>query len=82
MLIIKVCVGSACHLKGAYKVVDALEKLINRYKLKEKVILKGDFCQGFCTEAVSVKVEERVFSVSEENIEEFFNTEILGRLGL
>lgn len=82
MLVINVCVGSACHLKGAYKVVDALEKLIDRYRVKEKVVLKGDFCQGFCTQAVSVKVENKVFSVSEENVEKFFNTEILGRLQL
>ncbi len=30
MITISVCVGSACHLKGSYKVIEGLQKLIAR----------------------------------------------------
>ena len=62
MITINVCVGSACHLKGSYKVIEALERLIEGYEVKDKVELKGAFCLGNCTEGVSVKVDDNIFS--------------------
>lgn len=82
MLSINICVGSACHLKGSYKVIDEIQKLIDEYNLKEKVELKGQFCLGYCTEGVSVKIEEKVYSVNVDNVKEFFYQEVIRRVKL
>ncbi|MTI68644.1 MAG: (2Fe-2S) ferredoxin domain-containing protein [Firmicutes bacterium] len=81
MLTINVCIGSACHLKGSYKVINRLKELIENKNLENKVTLKAAFCLGDCTKAVAVKInDENVLSVSPENVDEFFNKSIMGRL--
>jgi NADH:ubiquinone oxidoreductase subunit E len=82
MLTIRICVGSSCYLKGSYKVIKALQELIEANKLDEIVDLNGSFCLGHCTDGVSVKFdeEEKVYSVNENNVEQFFENEILRRL--
>ncbi|MGF7057620.1 (2Fe-2S) ferredoxin domain-containing protein [Brassicibacter mesophilus] len=81
MVTINVCIGSACHLKGAYNVIKGLQKIIDEKHLEEKVTVKAAFCLGECTKAVSVKVDDdKVVSVSEETVEEFFDNNVSGRL--
>ncbi len=78
MITISVCVGSACHLKGSYKVIQELQRLIKENKLEHMVEIKGAFCIGRCTEAVSVTVnDEGTFSLNENNIESFFQETIM-----
>ena len=36
MITISVCVGSACHLKGSYKVIKGLQRLIEKIKFQIK----------------------------------------------
>jgi len=75
---INVCIGSACHLKGSYNVINTFQDLIKKYDLGDKVVVKAAFCLGECTKAVSVKIDDGpVNSVNEDNIEEFFKTNIL-----
>ncbi|MEF9864018.1 MAG: NAD(P)H-dependent oxidoreductase subunit E, partial [Christensenellaceae bacterium] len=59
-MIINVCIGSACHLKGSYNIISELQELIEEHKVGDKVELTGVFCLGQCTNAVSVKVGEEV----------------------
>jgi NADH:ubiquinone oxidoreductase subunit E len=80
MVIVSVCVGSACHLKGSHNVINRIESLIEEKKLQDKVTLKAAFCIGECTRAVSVKVGDEIYSVNEENVDEFFNKDVLGRI--
>jgi len=82
MIMIQVCVGSACHLKGSYDVIKAIQRLVEFYNLNKKLELKGSFCLGHCTEGVSVKIneEDTIFSVNKTNVEEFFNEQVLGRI--
>lgn len=78
---VEVCVGSACHLKGAYNVINSLEKLVSENDLKDKVQIKAAFCLGNCTNAVSVKIDDgQVMSVSESGVNDFFVKNIIGRL--
>lgn len=78
MIIISVCVGSACHLKGSYKVINGLQKLIVENKVSDMVELKGAFCIGRCTEGVSVTVnDDGFFSLNENNVESFFHETIM-----
>lgn len=81
MITINVCIGSACHLKGSYAVIKALQELIEKNNLNNEVEIKGNFCCGNCVEPVSVKINDgEVISVTPDTVEEFFNDEILGRL--
>lgn len=76
-MVVSICVGSACHLKGSYTVVETLRGLVNEYELTGRVTLKSSFCLGHCSEAVSVKIDEVIHSVSPEEVEAFFKREIL-----
>ncbi|WP_416197371.1 MAG: Thioredoxin-like [2Fe-2S] ferredoxin [Sporanaerobacter sp.] len=82
MMVLNVCIGSACHLKGSYNVINKFQDIIKDRGLEDKVVVKAAFCLGECTKAVSVKIdeEEEIYSVNEKNAEEFFNRHVLGRL--
>lgn len=56
---IKICVGSSCHLKGSYEVIDQMKKIAKKYDVEDLVELQASFCLGFCAEGgVSLKVDE------------------------
>jgi NADH:ubiquinone oxidoreductase subunit E len=72
-MVVKVCVGSACYVKGSHKVISELMTLIEANNLTEKIELKAAFCLSNCTNAVSVSIDDReIFGVDSENVEEFF----------
>ncbi|WP_319370419.1 (2Fe-2S) ferredoxin domain-containing protein [uncultured Ilyobacter sp.] len=73
-MVLKVCVGSACHIKGSEQVIQILQKCIKEFHMEDKIVLKASFCLGKCTEAVSVTVDEgkQVFSLSPQNTADFF----------
>lgn len=76
-----VCVGSSCHLKGSKAIIDKLTGLINSNNIEGKAILKGSFCMGQCShEGVSIKIDNDIYSVTEEDIEMFFNKKILPKV--
>lgn len=76
---ITVCIGSSCHLKGSRQIVEQLQYLIAENNLKEKITLGGTFCMGKCAEGVCVTVDDKLFSVSPETVEDFFKTEVLSK---
>lgn len=81
MVTVNVCIGSACHLKGSYNVINRLQRIIKDKGLEDKVVVKAAFCLGECTKAVSVKVDDGpINSVNESNIDEFFESGVMGRL--
>lgn len=75
---IEVCIGSACHLKGSYEVIEAMKKMIQGYKLTDLVELKSAFCLGACGDGVSIRINgDKIYSIVPEEAEEFFRTHIL-----
>ena len=81
MVTLSVCIGSACHVKGSYNVINALQQAIEEYKVAEKVELKAVFCLGHCSDAVSVKIDDgEVQSVSGLTAKSFFKKEVLPRI--
>ena len=83
MIDLSVCVGSACHIKGSYNVINSFQQIIEEYKLADKVELKAIFCLGHCTEGVSVKIDDsEVYSVSGATARKFFETEVIPKLEL
>lgn len=81
MLSIFVCVGSACHLKGSYNIINQLQQIIEEKQLGEKVIVKAALCLGKCTDAVSARVDGgEVVSLSNENVRSFFEKNVIKKL--
>ncbi len=79
MLIVQVCVGSSCHLKGSQEIVELLQKAVKDYNLEEDVVLSGSFCMGKCNrEGVSVQINDDIHvGVTPQNFKEFFTINIL-----
>ena len=77
---VTVCIGSSCHIKGSRQVVSKIQSLIAEKGLGDKVDLGGTFCLGQCQAGVCVKVEEEVFSVTPDTVEEFFEKEIAAKV--
>lgn len=83
MLTVRVCVGSACHLKGSYNIINLLQRLVEEHGVAEKVTIKAALCLGNCKAAVSIGLgenENEVFSVNEGNVAAFFSKQVLSRL--
>ncbi len=77
---ITVCIGSSCHLKGSRQVLESLQYLVAQNDLKDKVEFKGAFCFGNCQPGVSVTVDDEVFSVTPDSVNEFFETHIKAKV--
>ena len=79
MLLVQVCVGSSCHLKGSQEIVELFEKAVEEYNLYGDVVLSGSFCIGKCNRVgVTVQINDDVHvGVTTENFREFFKKNIL-----
>ena len=77
---IVVCIGSSCHLKGSRQVVSRLQELIAENNLGDKVELGGTFCIGRCQEGVCVTIGDAFFSVTPDNVDDFFKNEVVAKL--
>ena len=79
MVIVQICVGSSCHLKGSQDIVELLQKAIADHGLEDEVILNGSFCIGKCNRVgVTVQVNDDVHvGINVENFSEFFKNHIL-----
>ncbi len=54
---IKVCVGSSCHLKGSYEVIEAFKEVLKKYDVEDLIDLQASFCLGHCALGVTVGCE-------------------------
>ncbi len=81
-MIIQVCVGSSCHLRGSAKIVELLENAIQENNLDDEIALVGSFCLGKCNRlGVSIQVDEEIYcGITKENFKEFFTENILNKL--
>lgn len=77
---VTVCIGSSCHLKGSRQIVERLQALIADNDLKEQVELSGKFCMGNCQNGVCVTVDDALFSVSPDTVDDFFKNNIIAAL--
>lgn len=82
-MIVQICVGSSCHLKGSQEIVELLRKSIGAGGLEDDVVLTGAFCFGRCNrEGVTVQVDDEVVcGVNRDNFAEFFREHVLKPLG-
>lgn len=80
MIKITVCIGSSCHIKGSRQVVEQLQYLIAKNNLNDKVELSGTFCMGKCQNGVCVKVNDELFSLTPDQVNEFFEKNAVEKL--
>ena len=81
-MIIQVCVGSSCHIKGSPEIVELLQKAIEEYRLEDEITLVGSFCIGKCNrEGVTIQVDDDIhIGITKENFKEFFKENVLDKL--
>ena len=79
MLVVQICVGSSCHIKGSQEIVSLMQKAVEEYQLDGDVVLVGSFCVGKCNrEGVTVQINDDVHvGVTTQNFNEFFKKNIL-----
>ena len=79
MVIVQVCVGSSCHLKGSGEIVELLERAVEEHGIQDEVVLTGSFCIGKCNRVgVTIQVNDDVHvGVTVENFSDFFRNNIL-----
>ena len=78
-MVIQICVGSSCHLKGSEKIVELLQKEISERGLGSQVTLAGRFCSGNCNRiGVTVQVDDGIYTgITPEGFHDFFAEKIL-----
>ena len=81
-MIIQICVGSSCHLKGSAAIIELMQKAVEENGIADEVTLTGSFCMGVCNRiGVTVSVDDEVHTgITVENFREFFNDKILKKL--
>ncbi|NLM11306.1 MAG: (2Fe-2S) ferredoxin domain-containing protein [Clostridiaceae bacterium] len=80
---IYICVGSSCHLKGSYEIINLMKENIKKYSLEDRVNIAAAVCLGKCTDGVCVKIDNEVLcGIFPENFHEFFKETVLKRLNL
>ncbi len=82
MVTVSVCVGSSCHLKGAYELIRLCEETIAETGMRDRVNLKGTFCLGKCSEeGVTLNIDgEIITGVSPDNFMDVFKKNVLRKV--
>ena len=78
-MLIQVCVGSSCHLKGSPEIVELLQTAVSDYHLEDEVTLAGSFCIGKCNRiGVTIQIDDDIHTgVTKESFKEFFEENVL-----
>lgn len=80
MMTVLVCVGSSCHLKGSYNIMEMMKAAISENHLEDKVDLRAAFCLGRCANGVTIKVDDEIVTgLSKDNFKDVFDKYILSK---
>ncbi len=79
MVIIQICVGSSCHIKGSADIIEMMQTEVATNKLEDDIVLTGSFCTGQCNRiGVTVVVNDDVHTgITKENFKEFWNGTVM-----
>lgn len=77
-MIIQICVGSSCYLKGSEELVGLLKKAIEKNGLDRDITLAGSFCIGKCNKiGVTIQVDDEVVvGVTPATFPEFWDNHV------
>lgn len=59
MIVVEICLGTACHLMGSEEIFRTIEELPK--KLKDKIRIKGTSCLGACDRGPSVRIQGELY---------------------
>ena len=86
MILVSICVGSSCHLKGSGRLVELFQEKIKESNLEDDIVLSGSFCLGKCnrvgvTVSVGDGINEEIFTgITPEGFNAFWVDTILKKL--
>lgn len=81
MVKVSVCVGSACHMKGAYAATQMFLDALKEAGVQDRVELKASFCMGECVNGPCVRVDgQKFYHVDEARVRSLVDEEIVPRL--
>ena len=82
-MVIQVCIGSSCHLKGSPELVEMLQTAIAEHHLEDEITLAGSFCIGKCNRTgVTIQVDDDIhIGINKENFNEFLKEHVLQKFG-
>lgn len=80
-MVVQICVGSSCHLKGSEEIVELLQKAVADHHLETEITLAGNFCVGQCNRVgVTIQVDDDVFTgITPAAFDTFFKENILSK---
>lgn len=83
-MLISICIGSACHLKGSYNVITELQQLMEEDSYGSQIELKSVFCLGHCQTGVSIQIDEdpTIYSVTQDSVKYFYYNVVIPMLKL
>lgn len=78
-MIVQICIGSSCHLKGSEKIVEFFQKAVEEYHIEDEVTLAGCFCAGKCNRVgVTIQIDDDIYTgITPETFPDFFKENIL-----
>lgn len=81
-MIIQICVGSSCHLRGSADIVELIQKAVEENHLEQDVTLVGSFCTGKCNRVgVTVQVDDDIHTgITRETFKEFWAEKVMKKL--
>ena len=81
-MIIQICVGSSCHLKGSEEIIALLQNAVAEHQLERDVTLAGSFCTGNCNRiGVTLQVDDDVYTgITVAGFNDFLQDKILAKL--
>ena len=78
-MIVQICVGSSCYLKGSEKLVELFQKAIKENKLENEIIVTGRFCSNKCNRVgVTITIDDDIFTgITPETFDAFFKEKVM-----
>lgn len=77
MVELSICIGSSCHLKGSYNIIQIIQQQIEEKSLHDKIDFKAAFCMKECNNnGVCVSLNGKKHTVTQETAKEFFENVI------
>ena len=78
MVTLKICVGSSCHLKGSYDIIEKFQALKEQHQLGDEFSIEASFCMGNCVNGVCIRINDELCGgVHPSNVNEIFEEKIL-----
>lgn len=81
-MVIQICVGSSCHLKGSEQLVGLFQQAIEKNALSDEITLAGCFCTGNCNRVgVTIVIDDVAHpGITPETFQQFFDEYVLKEL--